>query len=284
MLFGVAIILGAFYVRGDGERVVNGSVVVAPAPERVAITTKDSNGNGIEDWEENLQERFFETISIPTSTADSAGAGPYEPPTTLTGKFSEAFLEDYLEGKMQGADFSDPTALVGSAVKAIEKSSRSRVYTSSEIPGVVPASGATQFEYGNDLAQTLDRNAVASQSAMVLLQEALASNDATVLEEIQNNERAYAGIVKDLLNMSVPENFIAKHLMLLNAFSALRTDTEAMRQAFTDPLLALARIRQYETDMRSMGLAFRAIATALRTEGIIYTETDPGSYLEIFER
>lgn len=282
MLFGVAIILGAFYVRGDGERVVNGSVVVAPAPERVAITTRDSDGNGVEDWEENLQERFFETISIPTSTADSADTEPYEPPTTLTGKFSEAFLQDYLEGKMQGADFSDPTALVGSAVKAIESSTKARRYTRLDVVQI-PDSPETIREYGNRLAEIMSTHSIDNENEMVILDRALRADSPELLEPLGPIQEVYGKILEDALRMPVPEKLTGTHVTFLNAVEAIRTDLGAMRVVFEDPLYALARIRGYEADATSLLNSFEAIARTLTANGVMYRNEEPGAFFYLFE-
>ena len=62
------------------------------------------------DWQESLESNAFKTITTPTSTVTEGDDATYTPPTTLTGKFSEAFFKDYFTGKIKGKDFSDPTA------------------------------------------------------------------------------------------------------------------------------------------------------------------------------
>jgi hypothetical protein len=282
MLFGVVIILGAFYVRDNGKLVADGSVVALPAPERTAITTKDSDGNGVEDWEENLQERFFETISVPTSTVGSEDTGPYEPPTTLTGKFSEAFLKDYLEGKVQNADFSDPTALVGGAVKAIDGSTRSKRYTQLQV-AQVPTTQDSVREYGNRIAEIVAMHSIENENEAVILQRALDADDPALLEPLAPIQEVYEKVIRDALLVSVPDALTDEHVAFLNASEAIKTDIGAMRVAFTDPLYTLARMRSYEADATSLFNALTAMAKTFDAEGVRFRNDELGAAFSMFE-
>ncbi len=284
LLLGTLIILGAFWVRGRGGASEPGSIIVAPAPERTAIVTRDSDGDGVEDWEENLVGRAFETISISTSTAlfGEEDTGPYEKPTTLTGRFSEAFLQDYLEGKMRGADFSDPTALVGSAVSAIESSAKARRYTRLDVIQV-PSSPESVRMYGNDVAGSVQRHSVKNENEALILQRALEANEPELLKELAPIRTVYEKVLSDLLVVPVPTPLVEEHLQLLTATEAIRTDIEAMEVAFTDPLYALARIRGYQNDAQALYDALQTIAKTLSQYGVNYENDEPGAAFYLFE-
>lgn len=285
LLLGTLIILSAFWVRGRGGASESGSIIVAPAPERTAITTRDSDGDGVEDWEENLVGRAFETISVSTSTAflDGEENEPYEKPTTLTGRFSEAFLQDYLEGKMRGADFSDPSALVGSAVSAIESSTKARRYTRLDIVRI-PASPESVRAYGNELADVMRRHSIQNEPEAVVLQRALEADNPALLEPLREVVSVYERILRDALEMGVPESLTDEHLAFVNAISAIKMDAEAMLVSFTDPLYTLSRMRGYEADQEALYNALKGVADELVRNGANYQNDEPGAFFYFFEQ
>ena len=280
---GLVIILGAFYVRNSAESdTQTGAVVVAEAPARTAVPVTDSDGDGIEDWKESLQEKFFETIEAPAGNTTQAADEPYEPPMTLTGKFSEAFLQDYLEAKMRGEDFSDPTAFVDRAVNAVDTNTQSVRHSRLEL-NVVPSDYESIHTYGNEVASIVLSHSVQNENEAVILQRALDANDPDLLEGLMPIRSVYENIIADSLHIDVPDALADEHVALLNAYEAVLADIKAMQVAFTDPLFALARVRGYEADARSLYEAFRALAQKLTGEGGSYLNDEPGAFLYRFK-
>jgi len=280
---GIVIISGAFYVKNTDGTEASGRVVVAQAPERTYIETTDSNNNGIKDWEENLRRKMFETITTPPSTISVDAEEAYEPPTTFTGKFSEAFLQDYLQGKINGADFSDPTALVGNALTAIQQNTQSKKYSRLHVQNIIPDSLEASRAYGNRLGEIMRTRSINNEHEVTILERALDKNDPQELEALLPIQEVYARTVEDMLRMDVPVSLMNTHVELLNAHEAIRTDIGAMRQVFADPLLALARIQQYETDARALFNAFNWLLKNLTATGVFYTSNDPGFVFYLFE-
>ncbi len=65
-------------------------------------------------------------------------------------------------------------------------------------------------------------------------------------------KEVYANTLSDSLRIEVPESFATEHIDLLNAYEAILIDIEAMQVAFSDPIFALARIKNYENDSRTL--------------------------------
>ena len=86
----------------------------------------------------------------------------------------------------------------------------------------------------------------------------------------------------DAVGIAVPEPLVDAHVELLNAFEAILTDIEAMQVAFSDPLYALARIRNYENDGRALFTAFQNIALVLKANGAIYANDEDGAFFYLF--
>ncbi|MCR4285687.1 MAG: hypothetical protein NUW00_02200 [Candidatus Kaiserbacteria bacterium] len=279
---GVVIILGALVANSVGNETPVGAVVVSKAPERQYIASQDSDGDGVKDWEENLQGKVFETIPTPTSTSFTSGDEPYEPPTTLTGKFSEAFFQDYLQGKINGEDFSDPTAFIGNAVTAIEKNTESKKHSRNELNTVSDSPEAFHI-YGNEFAKIMNSSVVSVENEAIILQQALTANDPTILEKLTPIHEAYVSYISQALVMEVPESFALLHVSALNTFESILTDVEAMRLAFTDPLYALARTKGYEDDAKALYESLQKINEKLSENNVSYTNDEPGVFFYLFD-
>ena len=282
---GVLLILGAFYVSKNTTTQTQKSTgsIIAQKLLRESIEVKDDNNNSVPDWKEGLGGTAFDTITAPSSTSPYAfDAKPYTPPTSLTGKFSEAFLQDYLQGKMQGTDFKDPTAFVNTAVKAIDTSTQSKKHTRAELT-LIPTTEESLRTYGNEIAGITQKNSTKSDSEMMILQDALQKNDVAILDKLQPIRNGYTQIIADTRVVPVPDTLAITHVELLNAYEAILTDIVAMQMSFDDPLLALARVRNYEHDAQSLYDALKKIADVFTQNNILYDKTEPGAFFYIFD-
>lgn len=283
LLVGTLIILGALTVKQNSRAEEQGTIVADENTGAAYIATKDTDEDGTPDWEENLQEIFVEKAQLSSSTlAAYRGGDSYEPPTTLTGKFSEAFLKDYLDGKMKGEDFSDPTAFVETAVTAIESNTQSVTYTRRDIT-IVPAPMESVRAYGNRLAEINISNAINNENEALILQRALQANDPKILEDLAPIRTVYETMIAEALLMEVPDELADEHVAILNAYAAILLDVKAMQLAFDDPLLALARIKVYEEDARTLLTVFQALNGALDAYGVTFTTDEPGSFFYLFD-
>ncbi len=282
LAFGIVIILSALYVEGNTPVTASTGALVASAPDRLYIESRDSDGDGMKDWEEDLGGVAFKTVLSPSSTSSADMASEsYIPPTTFTGKFSEAFFKDYLQGKVNGQDFSDPSALVGNAVEAIDTNTASKWHTRLELT-IVPTSGEVLREYGNKIPEIIAKHSVKSESVTTILAEALSANDSSILKKIEPVAVMYQDTLKDMLYMEVPDAIIEEHTALINVYEATVTNLDSMQNAFNDPLYALARIKGYEDDGKSLALAFKTISETLTSNGITYTNDELGSFFYLF--
>ena len=279
---GTLIILASFHI--SKQTTADQQAFVIAATPREPIETNDFDNDGTPDREEHLADRVFKSIELPVSADIATEDSSYTPPTTLTGKFSEAFLQDYLQGKMDGQDFSDPTAFVDTAIKAIERNAESKRYSISEI-FPIPTTPESAHSYGNTLQAITSQhsNPQVTENEMVILQRALEAQDPELLKPLNTIGNSYAGIIADTLSMPVPDAFIVEHIAILNAYEEIYTDIRAGELAFIDPLYTLARVRDYETHATTLLNAFIALAKALAREGVIYTSNEPGAFYRLLE-
>ena len=281
LALGILIILGALSVQENGGReALAGQVIVSQEPNRTYIEMSDTDNDGVANWEEDLRTGVFETIDTPAQNSEENE--PYVPPTTFTGKFSEAFFKDYMEGKMNGADFTDPTEFIGKAVGAIDANTQSKKHSRLELT-MVPDSEEAIHEYGNQIALSLKSDSPATENEAAILQRALTANDPTILEKLAPIHKGYSKYIAKTLRIEVPLSFVDEHLQLLNAYEAILTDIEAMQIAFTDPLYSLARVRGYEDDAKMLFNTLQNISKSLNEGGAVYENSEAGAFFYLFE-
>ncbi len=281
LLFGGILILGAFVVQGNMAATTPGQVIVAQAPERGVIPVKDSNGNGRQDWEEGLEKGVFDSFESATSGISINTNGPYVPPTTFTGKFTEAFFTDYFDGKAKGQDFSKPEKFIGTAVTAIENNTRSKQHTRIELT-IVPTTPESIHAYGNSVAEIIKTRSIENEPEGAILERALKEKNAELLKTLEPIETVYANMIADTIVMEVPDIFVNTHIEYLDALEAIRLDIDAMQLSFTDPLYTLARVKGYQVDAGKLLEGMVGIARILK-ENTSYTNDEQGALFYIFK-
>lgn len=282
VLVGVVMVLGAFYLRNANEAGSEGKLVVSSAPDRAAIQTLDSNGNGIEDWQESLEARIFDAIIAPTSTIFiDEEDGAYDTPDSFTGRFSEAFLQDYMEGKMEGADLGESSGIIANAVSAIETNTQSKKHSKIELT-ITETNGSSVHDYGNTISSILTKHSIKNENEAAILQRALTAEDPELLKPLDPIFEVYTKIIDDVLSTPVPGDLSQEHLRFINAAEAIRTDIAGMKMAFSDPLYTLARMRGYEDDAEELGRSLQAMAQKLDDLGVSYSKDEPGAVFYAF--
>lgn len=283
VVVGGCAILIALYMTNSKSYTAQGDDIRSGGNEalvRASLEENDTDGDGIPDWEELLRDKAFRTITSPTSSLATPKEEEYEPPTTLTGKFSEAFLQDYLTGKMSGEDFSDPSQFIQSAIDAIDASTGSKKHTRAELT-IIPATKENMRTYGNELARIVSKGEQWTDiDALTILYTSLKENNPAILSELIPIKNTYADIIDHLVSLPVPDSLALHHIGLLNAYEATFASIHAMSLSFDDPLLTLS---QLQTSDAVHIAPLKNILTLFDTEGIIFMDTEPATYFYKFD-
>ncbi len=285
VIAGIIIIFGALKVSAERNFSPEASVIVATAPERTYIESSDSNHDGVKDWEENLSERFPSIDTAPmVAGASTSNPSSYTPPTTLTGKFTVAFFEDYMKGKSMGRDYSDPSAFIGNAVTAIQKNTQSTKHTRLELT-IVPTTPESLHEYGNEFVSMMMRTDAHEENLPeAILQTALMKNDKSLLEKLAPFEEMYASTITETTSMPVPEELIEEHLAFMNAVEAILLNIRSMRIALDDPLFTLGRLSSFEPAKAELTEALKSMYIVFTNQNVLFEKTEPGSFFYLFDK
>jgi hypothetical protein len=265
--------------KDKNEKSAEQAVIVAEREElKATFESKDSDGDGIPDWREDFDENVFETIDVPTPSIIKESDEPYEPPTTFTGKFAVAFMKDYLSGGINGPNFTDPTGYVDTAVNAIDQNTGSKRYTRLDFT-IIDTSPVSLRKYGNTLGFVLQLESVAQLQEAIIFRDALRDKDEALLEELKPIQERLRNTLMLLLGTQVPSELSEEHVKLLNIYESMLTTIDAMLGASDDPLIALARMRNYTEDHEALFDTVQEIIKTLTQNDIAYSHTEPGAQL-----
>lgn len=260
LFFGFAVIAGAVFIRAQNHsRVIQGAVTIATSSVRTYIPIKDSDNDGVPDWQEALQNS--DPIELPASSTASSS---YQAPLTVTGRFAEQFFQDYMYARMYGN--LNPTTqqqLVERETNALALQARDQLFSQKDI-NIFDASSTQVFhDYGNHVANIILAHPNGGENELTIFQRAMQTGDMATLDMLAPIQAAYASMVQDLLASPVPPSYAKEHLDLLNAINAVREDIRAMRTVESDPLYTLIRMKRYKDDVSGLSNALTNLFTSL---------------------
>ncbi len=262
-----AIVAGALVIQGNHNKNIQQNVddtvpvVVGTAPDRTAIPIADSNGDGVPDWQEALLATT--PIAVPT-TASSTYTGP----DTLTEQFSLEFFERMVRSENSGVFGQSPEALVAASSQALIAEASDELITASAITVSNDTSVAALSRYGESIAAIMITYSEANPvNEVLVLEAAMQSQDEAVLAALDPKIAAYTAFLEETKKVIVPATMTQEHLNLLNSYQAILNDIIAMRGAFTDPMLALLRLKRYQDDMLGLQVSITNLYESLLTQG-----------------
>jgi hypothetical protein len=130
--------------------------------------------------------------------------------------------------------------------------------------------------YANTLGQILINNNVTSEGELEIIDRALRTENAAELDKLKPLILMYKNLRDQTLATPVPAGFEKQHLDLVNVYQAVYSTLDGMKQAFSDPVIALLRVQRYQDDAKGLGIALQNMYLGLRPHTTLFTERDPG--------
>lgn len=309
--FSAVIVVGAYMLARDAE---SPSIAQASTESALlqAIATKDSDGDGLPDWEETLYGTSSNTtdtfhlgmtdgeavargliipkaisdIPVTSSPASIPLDGSLPPPPaegTLTAAFAKNFFSLYLAAKQAngGANLSEAD-MQNVASQAL--SSLSSIVVAA--PDFKSAKNLTISGSGPDALKAFAINAEAvlrknksdaAKSEILYLKDALEKNDASAFPHIASIAKGYRDSAVGLSMLPVPEELAADDLALINAMMRVSEIASDFARANTDPLATMLALQQYPQTVLALSNAFMHIGTLYKTAGVALSPGAPGA-------
>ena len=286
---GVAIIASAYFFRGSvaaSTDLNDPKTFAVAAPQRMYQDEKDTDGDGIRDWLEELVGTN-PLVSDASSTASTTLVGrtsttiPFVADTE-TKKFAVSFFDDILKAH-GGRNLSDQEkkAILDSSVGRFVSLSTSTLYTRNDVEITQSSDADSIKSYGNALGTVIiqdGKNDKKVDSELVILAQALKDDNASELQKLAPIKAGYARMIVDVQKVPVPEALAKEHLLFINSLEAVRTDIEGFEKTFSDPLMSYVRFKRYMSDAEGLAKAVDGVRVALEREHVVYEKTDPGQF------
>lgn len=248
------------------------------------LVDKDTDGDGIPDWEEplyGLDPTKKETVpGTPDSTtlskmkidqSDNTGTtnvntGETEN-LTQTDKFSRELFST-VASLSQNGSMSQETIdkISGSLAENIKNAVPRKVFTASDLKISKDNSAKALKDYAKTLDSINKKYPVDENTIIKILQKFIIDEnnvDESALSDlnpiIKNAQDGIAAAIK----MSVPSSLAPLHLDLINAGERISENLSDIKLFDTDPIIALGAISQYEENTTKMGTAVIKLAEAI---------------------
>jgi len=274
---------------GASGLVYAAQTLTAPsAPATITSTAPDSEASAAavdhSNWQASLNEIQSEegSSSLPAAPDPNTVNGLLQSvqSSNLTDTIGKSLLIKLTDAASQGLGPDAPTqdSIVQSALGQVSAAaSLAQTYTQSDLI-VVTDSSASQKAYGNALALAIENDKQNDYgNTMVVMDDATSQNNPDVLKKLQPLADDYRALVKNLLQIPVPQTMAPFHLQLVNNFARISETYEPMATVLSDPLQGLVAIQNYESLTQETAPIFTDIAQALSKDGILFNKDDPGS-------
>jgi len=305
-LFSVALISGV-YVFGKTVEFSPAAQASTESELLQAIATKDSDNDGLPDWEEALYgtnpripdsshlgmtdgEAVSRGLIVPVAIADVPGIASSSGPSatapednTLTAAFAKTFFTLYVAAKKaKGGEGLTETEMNDVAMKSLESlSSAIAPVPDFKSAKDINISGAGQESLKafaiNAEAVLLKNTNSATTSEVLYLKHAIENDDEKVLPYISAIANTYRDSAIGISVLPVPVELAKENLALINSMMRLSKIITDFTRVSNDPLTTILALKQYPQAVLDLGNAFIQIGTVYKAAGISLPDGAPGA-------
>lgn len=314
MLFSIALVGGIFKLTHSSptqnQAVIptlstnNGTI----AAIQNAIAEKDTDNDGLKDWEEalwgtDLSNKDSDGDDTPDGeevlkNRDPAKKGPNDvlakPETTKMGSpgtieeltptdiVARDLFSKYLAAKQDKTSLDSLTEeqIVASVLsRQKEISGKTRQYTEGELIILNDSGPPALREYGNKMGTIIKNNLRQEEAEIDILNNAIQKNDKKEIAKLTPIINNYKNVLEGSLKVGIPEKALQSHLKFVNAVSEVIFSLEAMGGVFEDPVTAVAYFSAYPKTMTELQSAFAGARDLFMRNNISFDSTkDIGNF------
>jgi hypothetical protein len=235
---------------------------------------EDSDSDGSKDWEEILvgtdpkNPKDKPNSSKNVATADltkRSGQEKLEPIDLI----SREFFARYMELRQSGTSKDKPSQEI-----LAERTAGNIVLSQPgkyELKDIItkPENDIDSIkQYGKDITNIFQKNAVKARNEAVIAKEAFESEDFEILKEIDPSIDSYKNIINSLLKLRVPKTIETLHLDLINAMNGSLFVAKSFRNSGVNPVEGVQAVQYYPVVQRSLFDAINGIKSYFKYLGI----------------
>jgi len=277
---------------------------------------KDSDNDGLKDWEEALWKTDLnnpdtdkdgvsdsqeikegrnpllagngktDKIQSPQSEKSLAEQEAQLPPT-LTAAFGQEFFIEYMRLKQEsGGELSqaDKDGLVNSMASSLGDIGKNvDDYLKSDIKIASTDDEKTIKDYANNLALLIKKYFdPLPETEMAIFQKGLENQAEDELKKLEPLADAYSNTAKEMTSLITPAGFSESHLKLINCFSSIAKELNEMQRFFTDPMQSTLAFPRYQEKAEQAFSILLEISAYFSENKIVFEENEPAQFFQIY--
>lgn len=249
------------------------------------LVNKDTDGDGIPDWQEGLYgldptkkettpgtpdssalENLRATQGINTETTNGGNSSTGTENLTQTEKFSRELFATVAATSQNGA--MDPATMDAISVSLAEKIKNPivrKVFTSADIKVINNDSLNTRINYKNAL-DLVPSKSQTKYTTLDILQKFIGDGNtanADALSLLDPNIDEIKRTINKLLKITVPQSMVILHLNFVNTLERLQENLTDIKSYENDPILAIGGISEYEKNVIMVEPALKNLYSAI---------------------
>ncbi len=237
-------------------------------PDREFIAVADQNSDGIEDWREEF------VVSSPVSLPATSSTITNFSADTVTDQIGIQLFESLVRNKNLG-NVQSNDALIAKTTNKLQEFTADTLYTLEDLT-ILPTTPDAVYTYGNTMGQSIINNDVPdSENELDVLDRAIRTNNETELSKLSPIALMYKKLRDEALATPVPDQFATAHLNTVNAYHVMYRNLTDFQLVYSDPVLALLRIKRYQDDVLALSIALNTLYRTALPYRSLFTEDDP---------
>ena len=236
------------------------------------LINRDTDGDGIPDWEENLwgtdptkkettpgtpDSIAIDKMKTTQSASTSGGDGQSAENLTQTDQFSRDLFATVAAASSDGQPLDQTTAdkISSSLADHIENSPPGKIFTIANIKITSPDTKQTVQKY-SDTVDSIYTKYHINKGVLDILQEFSTNEENTdILLQLDPIISQEDKIINELLKVQVPRSLAVLHLDLINSSERVNENIRDIKLLDSDSIVALSAISQYEKNTAALQTA-----------------------------
>lgn len=278
-----------------------------------AYATKDSDGDGLPDWEEALygtdpNKAISNPYGIPdgeaarrglltpkslasqlpsanqgTTTLTDADFGgvPSPAPGSITDQFSKEFLQEFVQASNgQPMDANTQQQLVTNLLSSIGQKVSSTMTSNYSLVQVHTSTSVTLQQYATNVESAFEKNDISGSAnpydlMLTAVQSTNPKEQARAEASLAKISTAIAAMATQLRSISVPTSQANAHVQLVQSLDMLSKSLGVMSNYEKDPVATMGAMSAYTTATNAYAKALNQMATSILANGEP-GQNDPG--------
>ena len=245
------------------------------------IIAKDTNLNGIPDWEESLwglnptvdgqkNKEFIkkkrENITLGNTNNDIDNSDP----ENETDRLAREFFSSFMALKQSNTLNSNAIQNISDSMsKQVGNTDLPDIYTLNQIQ-TTPTSKASLIKYQSDLEKVTTKYQNADfGNELAIMADAMQNEEPTSAQDLSTIANTYRSMAKDMSKITTPKNVIRDHLELVNSYEKIGTALDKMSEVLDNPIVATTGTVMYARYTKEINQVVESIKTTFIDNGIL---------------